>query len=702
MLKALGIDKLNPVQEQAVATRFIENRANLVVASPTGSGKTAIALLAALDAIKRGKKAVYTCPLKALAYEHYESFKKIKGIKVALSIGDMDSTDPKLQHYDLIVTSYEKLDSLMRHKSRFIPEVGVLVADEIHLLDTDRGATLETIITRFRQLLPKCQVIALSATVPNAKEIADWLGAELVESDWRPTRLVKGVYFDGVVESDDGIAEVESKAKTPVLQIVADTIRKGGQALIFVNTRPSAAAEAKRIAAVLNEKHDDLANGILSALESPTRQCRELADCVRSGAAFHTAALVHSQRKLIEDAFRAGEIKVIVATPTLAMGVNTPADTVVVRDLTRYSENGLAPISVREYLQMAGRAGRPNYGKDGLAVCIAKDTSEKDRFLADYVHGKPEKVYSQLGYEPVLRTQLLASIAVGFTPTRKKLDEFLLSSFFAFQYGEIRELQRKAEGILAELEEWSFITQGEHLFATPLGQRVSELYIDPYSASIMLTAMKERTMGPMGILYMLTATDELRPYLRPKKGEEAGLWSHAYANEKELGVDCVNIGFEDYNFLEKYKTALLLRDWVDELHEDDLLEKYGVAPGILRAKLSNWEWVAYAATELAKLEHLPLTELRKAERRIQYGVKAELLPLVELKGIGRVRARRLFISSVKTLGELKALPAQDLARILGPKVAESVKKQLGQDADQVGVKGLLPVPATKQSRLGND
>lgn len=694
MLKGLGIERLNPVQEKALATKFIENHASLVVASPTGSGKTLIALLAALEMAKQGKKTVYTCPLKALASEHYETFRKVPGLKTALSIGDLDSTDPFLQNYDVIITSYEKLDSLVRHRSRFIPDVGLLVADEIHLLDTDRGATLETIIARFRQLLPACQIIALSATIPNASEIAGWLGAELVESEWRPTKLIKGVYHNGVIETAEGSEHLAAKGKTPVLALVRDTLAKKGQALVFVNSRKSAAAEAKRLAPLVGMENAALADEILNALELPTRQCRELAECVRAGSAFHTAALPAKQRRIVEDAFRSGKIKAIAATPTLAMGVNTPADTVIIRDLTRYTENGTAPISVREYLQMAGRAGRPNYNKDGLAVCIARDAAEKDEMLANYVLGTPEKVYSQLGYEPVLRTQLLTSIALGFTPTRERLNEFLLSSFYAYQYGEIAPLQAKAEGILTELEDWGFITTGERLLATPLGHRVSELYIDPYSAHVMLSALRSRKMGFLGMLYMLTATDELRPYLRPKRGEESPLWTDAYANQAELGIDAVNIGFEDYNFLDKYKTTMLLRDWCNETREDDILERYGVAPGILHAKLSNWKWVAYAATELAKLEKLPLPELRKAGRRIEYGVKAELLPLVELEGIGRARARKLFAASLCSIADIKKAPPSELAAVLGPRVAESVKKQLGEE-----VKLARP---PRQEKLGND
>lgn len=692
MLKELGIESLNPVQKKALATKFIENHANLVVAAPTGSGKTLISLIAALEIIRQGKKVIYTCPLRALASEHFETFKKIKALKVALSTGDLDSMDSKLRNYDLIVTSYEKLDSLMRHKSKLIPDVGLLVADEIHLLGSDRGAILETIITRFRMLLPQCQIIALSATVPNATEIANWLEAELVESQWRPTRLIKGVYYNGVIETESEVIETPSKAKTPVLQLVCDTVERGGQALVFVNTRRSAVTEAKGISKKLGMGNDELAEEILSVLETPTQQCRELAECVRGGAAFHTAALVAHQRKIIEDAFRAGKIRVIAATPTLAMGVNTPADTVIIRDLTRYTENGLVPISVRDYLQMCGRAGRPNYGKDGLAVCIAKDVSEKNSLMTDYVFGNPEKVYSQLGFEPVLRTQLLASIAAGFTPTRKKLTEFLLSSFHAFQYGEIDSINSKVDSILGELVDWGFVEAGERLLPTPLGRRVSELYIDPFSAFTMLKTMRTRKMGELGILYMLTATAELKPYLRAKQGEESLLWSDAYSHEKELGIDCVNIGFEDYDFLDKYKTTLVLKAWIDEMHEDGIFDTYGVAPGILRAKLLNWEWISYAAIELAKLERLPLGELRKVERRIKHGVREELLPLVELDGIGRVRARKLFNASVRSINDLKRISAQDLARVLGPRVAELVKKQLGEEVS-------LSVRKTRQARL---
>jgi helicase len=690
-LRRQGIASLNPVQTAALETRFLENNASLVVATPTGSGKTLIALLAAIKAAQSGKKTLFCCPLKAVASEHFDTFKKFDSIfKTALSIGDYDSTDPWLTRYDCIISTYEKADSLHRHKSKFIPDVGLLVIDEVHLLDSDRGPTLETLVTRFRQLFPKTQVLALSATIPNAKEIAKWLDAELVESDWRPTKLVKGVYHDGAIETDSGTRKVKAFADTPTEDIVADALSKEQSILVFVGTRPYAVAEARRLSAFTKKfatpELEKIADEVEHALETPTKQCVELAACVRNGAAFHTAGLVAKQRRAIEDAFREGKLRVIVATPTLAMGVNTPADTVVIRDVSRYTPAGPAFIPVREWHQMAGRAGRPGFRKEGLAVSIARDDGEKEMLWKKYVTAPPEAVDSQFGHEAVLRTQLLAGIAMSFTPTKEKISEFLLSTFYAFQNQDARTLQHKAFEIVKELERMGFVEeQGELLLPTPLGKRVSELYIDPMSADGLIRAMKSRMMGELGLLYMAVDTFEMRPYMRVKSREEAALWAEANEKENELGIDTVNIGFEDWSFPEKFKTTLVFNDWVNEHGEDELFNKWKLTPGAIHGMLQKAEWIFYSSSELAKLLHLneKIPALNRMRLRVEKGVKAELLPLVELRGIGRVRARRLFRAGFRGLADVKKAGVEDLARVLGPAVAKSVKEQLKLDARPV-------------------
>ena len=197
------ITKLRPAQEKAIKKGLLE-RKNLLVCTPTASGKTLIAELAALKSIIEGNgKAIYIVPLKALASEKYKDFKKRYGnvAKVALSIGDIDSTDSYLVDYDLIIVTAEKLDSLIRHHAPWLSLISTIIIDEIHLLnDPGRGPTLEILITILRQLLKKAQIIGLSATIGNPEELAEWLKAKLVIDNWRPVKLHKGVYLDGEVE----------------------------------------------------------------------------------------------------------------------------------------------------------------------------------------------------------------------------------------------------------------------------------------------------------------------------------------------------------------------------------------------------------------------------------------------------------------------------------------------------------------------
>jgi helicase len=195
-------ENLRPAQEKAIDKGLLE-RKNLLVCTPTASGKTLIAEIAMLQSIyNKIGKAVYIVPLKALASEKYHEFKeKYKDIKVALSIGDTDSSDSYLDRYDMIITVSEKLDSLMRHRAPWIRHISTVIIDEIHLLnDPSRGPTLEVVITILRDTLKNAQFIGLSATIGNPQELAEWLNANIVIDDWRPIELHKGIYLDGKID----------------------------------------------------------------------------------------------------------------------------------------------------------------------------------------------------------------------------------------------------------------------------------------------------------------------------------------------------------------------------------------------------------------------------------------------------------------------------------------------------------------------
>ncbi len=203
-LNTLGFSKLRPSQEKAIEAGLFNDK-NLLVCTPTASGKTLVGELAILHTIiDKNKKGIYVVPLRALASEKYKEFtKKHPNLKIALSSGDLDSDDRYLADYDIIITTSEKLDSLLRHHAPWLGRVGVVVVDEVHLLnDTSRGPTLEIVITLLRQELKNLQLIALSATIGNAEELAEWLNAELVKDDWRPVRLDKGVFHQDTIYFD--------------------------------------------------------------------------------------------------------------------------------------------------------------------------------------------------------------------------------------------------------------------------------------------------------------------------------------------------------------------------------------------------------------------------------------------------------------------------------------------------------------------
>ncbi len=203
VLQTSGIETLRPAQEKAIAAGLFKGK-NQLICTPTASGKTLIAELAAIRHITSQQgKVIYIVPLKALASEKFKDFKKRYGkfFRIALSIGDIDAADSYLAEYDFIICTAEKLDSLIRHQSPWLSYVSLVVVDEVHLLnDPGRGPTLEILITILKQILPRMQLLALSATIGNPEELAAWLKAELILDDWRPVKLYKGIYHEGKIE----------------------------------------------------------------------------------------------------------------------------------------------------------------------------------------------------------------------------------------------------------------------------------------------------------------------------------------------------------------------------------------------------------------------------------------------------------------------------------------------------------------------
>ena len=197
-----SIDSFRPAQEKALKAGLLESN-NILVCTPTASGKTLIAEMALLTAILKQKgTGLYIVPLKALASEKFEAFRERYGhiIKIGLAVGDVDEPANRVLQNDLVIATSEKIDAMLRHDTSWVNQVKCVVLDEIHLLnDVGRGPTVEVVVTILRQLA-SLQILGLSATIGNPKELAAWLDAELVVDHWRPVALRKGIYYQNTIE----------------------------------------------------------------------------------------------------------------------------------------------------------------------------------------------------------------------------------------------------------------------------------------------------------------------------------------------------------------------------------------------------------------------------------------------------------------------------------------------------------------------
>lgn len=403
--------------------------------------------------------------------------------------------------------------------------------------------------------------------------------------------------------------------------------------------------------------------------------------CIESGAAFHHAGLVAKQRVLVEDAFRNKLIKVIAATPTLAAGVDLPAYRVLIRDARRYSPgSGFAYIPVLEYEQMRGRAGRPRYDKEGESILLAHSEAEARELYNRFVLGEPEEIQSKLAVEPVLRMHLLSLIATETACDEQELETFFSQTFWGHQFKDMKLIKEKLVKILKQLLKWNLISQHADSFsATKLGQRVSELYIDPLTAHNFIVALQDRTAAEFGLLQLMANSAELSPPLRVKKREYDLIMNELAKREQKLMTNMPkewDLEYED--FVDSVKTALAFEDWLDEYGEEMLYRKYSVTPGELHSKREIADWLLYGIEELSKILNKTeaVSTIRKLRIRVHYGIREELLQLVRLKGIGRVRARKLYSKGYKTVADLRKANPRDLALLLGIATAENILKQI--------------------------
>jgi len=713
-----GYEKLFPPQEQSVKAGLFDDKKNFLITIPTASGKTLIAMLAILSHLSKYKtKIVYLTPLRALTNEKFEEFKKleqysIRGKKIKVISGETRN-ETKFKDADVIFLTNESMDANMAFQQDWIYDIGMVVSDEIHLIgDNTRGPTLEIILTRLRSgFIGKNppRIIGLSATISNSIDLADWLDCELVESTYRRVPLSEAVYSRHIIinqnreETEANLTkDREARHAKDHIGLGLETIDDEGQCLIFAMSRKNAAAWAVEAGLSLEKTLTDtekielekISQKILRKEESEnTKVIVNLAKAVKTGSAFHHAGLPSDCKEIVETEFKNKRIKFLTATPTLAAGVNLPARRVILPSVMRYTNGGLEKISILEYKQMCGRAGRPQYDDMGESIIVAK--GYPDEVLEYYVDGTPEPLESQiLENESSMRINILGFIINTSklkSTSLEKIIKFFSHTFASHNLDDKDKLKKIIKNHLDSLKEYGMITDENGFEPTSIGNHVFKTRLDPKTAFDMHGYLEEYVRGQkhtFGILHMITNLDEFIP---------KQLLYKTHLEEWEKYVDDQEKLFNGQNFVPDencYKSLCILCKWIENATYKEISNDIDADPGDVFFTWKTTQYLLEQFIEIIKFwrdvaekgkqkkivnEYQSLIdESKKLSERVEKGIREKYLELTKIRGIGRVRAQILYKNGYKDKTALKKVSLDKLAAIdkIGMILAKSIKSQV--------------------------
>jgi len=464
----LPYETLNPVQ--TLAHEFVEQDCNLVVAASTSAGKTVVAEMVMADSIEREAKAIFLSPLRAVSQEKYDDWTDLdhpwSELGVSICTGDYMLTDAKkreLRRASVIVMTSEMLDSKTRRmeseENTWLLQTLCLVIDEAHLLTMDgRGDALECGLMRFTQQNPNARIVLLSATMPNVAELGAWLTklngkpTRVIESEWRPTTLT--VHWPTYQARSGGRSyhinqDSLRKATISLVQSYCDD-----KWIIFVHSKKA----GYKLQGELREMHEEVE--------------------------FHNADLDKDARQRVSHRFKNGKLRIIIATSTLAYGINMPARRVCVMGINR----GLSEVDPIDVKQEVGRAGRVGLDPCGDAyVLLPNDPSRPDRLaLLQQKYMTILPIKSTLNDVDTLAFHLVSEVAEGDVETKKEAVAWHDRSLAAFQ-GSTLAVDGSlcsAARVLDDLAKCGVLSEDAGRYsATMLGRVASWLYYSPFDVA---------------------------------------------------------------------------------------------------------------------------------------------------------------------------------------------------------------------------
>ena len=671
---AFGFETFNRMQSETLPA-ILERDDNVVVSDPTASGKTALAELAICKTLAAGGTALFLAPLRALTNEkesEWERFEEM-GYSVYVVTGERDLNTRRAERADILVMTPEKTDSATRkHDSArysFITDVDCCVIDEVHLLDSEkRGAVLEVTISRLRRLCEP-RIVALSATMPNVEDIADWLDAPdactfQFGDDYRPVPLHASVetYATG-----ENAFQNKYRRLYRALDLAQPHIEEDGQSLVFVASRQDTVRAAKKARDVLAERDIDIGARGDYDLHTDAQDLRNdtLRQSVVDGVAFHHAGLSREDKNAVEAWFKEGKIQLLFSTSTLAWGVNLPARCVVIRDTKLHDPlEGEVDMSPLDVLQMLGRAGRPGYDDKGYAhvVCEGRDAEKYRRLLRE---GK--EIESRLAAE--LDSHLNAEIALGTIRDLDDVMEWLQTTFYYVraqsapdQYRFGGKLRERVRETLQDLVASGFVETDDELRVegTPLGRLASKFYLR------LDTAEGFKTLADRAAEETLSDADVLEAVAT------AGEFDSVSARRDERDAVRAVLG-PDGDDLDpgNRKVLAILRASMDGNTPSELRsDAWVIRQNALRMVAALREFLdrfagPYAANVACRVE-----------ARVENGISADAVGLTAIDGIGKGRGVKLAKEGLQTPADVLAAGVDGLVDAgLSEGLAERVIEQ---------------------------
>ncbi len=444
-------EKLDDFQKNAI--KELKQEKNVIVAAPTGTGKTAIIDHVVEDWLKEGHRIIYTGPLKALCNQKFRDFSQLFGEE---NVGLITGDEVVNERAQMLIMTTEVLRNMLQEETLF-PVPKLVIFDEIHYISDDqRGAAWEESIV----LLPyETQILGLSATIPNAHELAAWI--EIIKS--RETVVVEhfkravplkilGITRETGLNSFNKVKRFVEKSKSnkrvfrPVghIEIINELQEKGLlPALYFLFNRKKVEAFAKELGTyknlLTNREKIEVRNFVNAYMEELSEEVRPFIERIKplllKGIGYHHAGLVPQAKRIVEMLFERKLLKVVYCTSTFALGVNMPAKTVCFDSVIKYDGNSFRALKNLEFFQKAGRAGRRGIDSIGYVIVRFDPREHEEIPMYDERYIEPVESAFRLSYNSIVN--LLSR------EDKNQIERFLNSSLWSFQHEEEKEKLKK-------------------------------------------------------------------------------------------------------------------------------------------------------------------------------------------------------------------------------------------------------------------